>query len=157
MKRFSWMVLVAALLMTACSSDSDLLEDNNNGGTEQPGTPGDNGNSGSVTYSSSISDLMSFDISLDTSALTETETIPTEGDEAEDYIENNSFKNNIAIAFDGTSATASGSVDGVTVSINGADVVINSSAKKVSYTVSGTTSDGFLKMKDTRWMPSTIS
>ncbi len=146
MKRFSLMVLIAALMMTACSSDSDLLGDDSNGTEQKPGTSGDSGNSGSVTYSSAISDLMSFDISLDNSTLTETETIPTEGDEAEDYIENNAFKNNVSIAFNGNSATTSGSVDGVTVTINGADVIVKSSAKNVCYTVSGTTSDGFLKI-----------
>ena len=161
MKRFGKMKMVSMMLtaawmstalfltnftFVACSSDSDLQGDDN-GGQEQPSFPSEGGGSGSsTTYSSSISDLMSFDISLDTSTLTEQETIPTEGDEAEDYIENNSFKNNIAITFDGTSATTSGSVDGVTVTINGADVVVNSSAKKVCYTVSGTTSDGFLKI-----------
>ena len=37
-------------------------------------------------------------------------------------------------------------MDGVTVTINGADVIINSSAKKVCYNVSGTTTNGFLKI-----------
>lgn len=146
MKRFSLMVLIVALTMTACSSDSDLLGGDNNNSTEQPNAPSDSGNSSSVTYSSAISDLMSFDISLDNSTLSETKDIPTEGDEAEDYIENNTFSNNVSLVFEGNSATTSGSVNGVTVSINGADVVINSSAKNVCYTVSGTTSDGFLKI-----------
>lgn len=140
---FMWMV--SAFSLTACTSDSDLLGNDENG-WENPGAPDNGGNSGNVTYSSSISDLMSFDISLDQTSLSESETIPTEGDEAEDYIENNSFKNNISIAFNGTTATTSGSVEGVTVTINGADVIVNSSAKKVCYAVSGTTSDGFLKI-----------
>lgn len=150
MMTVAWMGTALALgfgTLTACSSDSDV-QGNENGGQQQPELPGEGGgdSSGSTTYSSSISELMTFDISLDTSALTEQETIPTEGDVAEDYIENNSFKNNIAIAFDGNTATTSGSVDGVTVNISGADVIVKSSAKKVCYTVSGTTSDGFLKI-----------
>ena len=139
------MWMMSAFSLTACTSDSDLFGDDDNG-WEDSNVPGNSGNSGSVTYSSSISDLMSFDIALDKTSLSESETIPTEGDEAEDYIENNSFKNNISIAFNGTTATTSGSVEGVSVSINGADVIVNSSAKKVCYSVSGTTSDGFLKI-----------
>lgn len=86
MKRFSKMKTIGAMLLvaislTACSSDDDWLDGDGNGTEQGPNAPGDSGNSGNVTYSSSISDLMSFDISLDKSTLTETETIPTEGDE----------------------------------------------------------------------------
>ncbi len=140
-------MVVALSTMTGCTSGSDFdgwdnrPEDGNGG----PGG-GDGGNGGAVTYSSSISDLMSFDIAIDKTTLEETENIPTEGDEAEDYIENNSFTNNIGIVFDGSNATTSGSVKGVTVTIDGADVIVNSTVKNVCYTVSGTTTDGFLKI-----------
>lgn len=135
--------MVSTHVLSSCSSDSDLDEWNNGTGN---GENGDNSNSGSVTYSSAISDLVNFDIALDKTVLEESETIPTSGDEAEDYIENNTFSSNVNIAFNGTSASTSGSVDGVTVTINGADVVVNSSAKNVCYTVSGATTDGFLKI-----------
>lgn len=135
--------MVSTHVLSSCSSDSDLDECNN--GTEN-GENGNNSNGGSVTYSSAISDLVNFDIALDKTVLEESETIPTSGDEAEDYIENNTFSSNVNIAFNGTSASTSGSVDGVTVTINGADVVVNSSAKNVCYTVSGATTDGFLKI-----------
>ncbi len=146
MKRFNQLLvlLFALTLATSCSSDSDLLDEIENGSDDNGSSGSDSGSS--VTYESSLSDLTSFDISIDKTALTETESIPTEGDEAEDYIENNTFSNNISIAFNGTSATTSGSVDGVTVTVSGADVIVKSSAKKVKYSVSGTTSDGFLKI-----------
>lgn len=144
------MMMLATTLTIGCSSDSDLDffdqgngNENGNSGNENS----DSGSSGSVaTYSSSLSDLTGFDIAIDKTALSESETIPTEGDEAEDFIENNSFKNEVDIAFNGSSASTSGSVDGVTVTINGADVIVKSSAKKVCFNVSGTTTNGFLKI-----------
>ena len=153
MKQFTkmrmWVMVCMAICMvsthalSSCSSDSDLDEWNNGTGN---GENGNNSNGGSVTYSSAISDLVNFDIALDKTVLEESETIPTSGDEAEDYIENNTFSSHVNIAFNGTSASTSGSVDGVTVTINGADVIVNSSAKNVCYTVSGATTDGFLKI-----------
>lgn len=146
------MMILATTLTIGCSSNSDLdFFDQGNGNETENGSSGnensDSGSSGSTTtYSSSLSDLTSFDISIDKTTLSESETIPTEGDEAEDFIENNSFKNEVDIAFNGSSASTSGSVDGVTVTINGAYVVVKSSAKKVCYNVSGTTTDGFLKI-----------
>ena len=146
------MMILATTLTIGCSSNSDLdFFDQGNGNETENGSSGnensDSGSSGSTTtYSSSLSDLTSFDISIDKTTLSETETIPTEGDEAEDFIENNTFKSEVNIAFNGSSASTSGSVDGVTVTVNGADVIINSSAKKVCYNVSGTTTDGFLKI-----------
>lgn len=148
MKRKALMFVVLAAMVAACSSDPDSLDDiaqdnENNGG----GNGSDNGTS--VTYSSSISDLTSFDIAIDATALSETESIPASeaADELyEDYIENNSFKNEVSITFDGTTASYSSDVDGVSVSVNGADVIVNSSAKKVVYSVMGSTDDGFLKI-----------
>ncbi len=142
------LVMVALIALAGCTTDSAMSMDEWNMGPDNGngGGNGNNGGGGSTTYSSSISDLMSFDIAIDKTTLEETESIPTEGDEAEDYIENNSFTNNIGIAFNGGNATTSGSVDGVSVTINGADVIVNSSVKNVCYTVSGTTNDGFLKI-----------
>lgn len=139
------MLMLAMTLAVGCSSDSDLLGDNTENGSGNGGNT-DNGATGGATYDSSLSDLINFDIAIDKTALNESETVPTDGDEAEDYIENNTFSNQVNIAFDGTSATTSGSVEGVTVSISGADVIVKSSAKKVCYNVSGTTTDGFLKI-----------
>lgn len=131
--------MLSLLLMTACATD-DISTDydgmNDNGQT-------DSDNASAVTYGSSISDLTSFDISIDTSTLAEDETVP---EDDEDYIENNTFNKEVSITFNGTSASFTSDVDGVEISTNGADVVVNSSAKNVHYTVSGATSDGFLKI-----------
>lgn len=140
------MLMVAFTIIPGCSSDSDLLGDDTDNGSGS-----NNSSSGSsTTYASSLSDLTSFDITLDNTALEESETIPTDGDEAEDYIENNTFSNNINITFNGSQASTSGSVDGVTVTISGADVVVKSTVKNVCYTVSGTTNNGFLKIYSTK-------
>ncbi len=139
------MLMLALTLVTGCSSDTDLWDDDNTeNGSDTGNTGSDTGSS--VTYESSLSDLTSFDIAIDKTALSETETVPADGDEADDYIENSTFSNEVKIAFDGTSATVSGDVEGVTVTTSNADVIVKSSAKKMHYIVSGTTSDGFLKI-----------
>ncbi len=150
MKRLSMIALklqpvfffLAVLCTAACSSNS-ILDDDTPGDNTNNNENTDNSSSSSTTYASSLADLTSFDIAIDQSALEETETVP---EDDEDYIENNTFKNEIAIAFNGTSASVTGSVSGVDVTVSGADVTVNSTAKKVVYTVSGTTTDGFLKI-----------
>lgn len=148
MKRITFLfMLIATMLTVACSSDSDFLDDFNqddNSGTTDGTTDNNGSSSGSSTsYSSSLSDLTSFDIAIDSTALSETESIPSDD---EDYIENNTFNNEVTITFNGSSASYSSNVDGVSVSVSGADVIVTSTAKKVHYTVSGSTSDGFLKI-----------
>lgn len=141
------MMMLATMSFVACSSDSDLLDEWADGDNSDNGNS-NSGNSGSTTsYSSSLTDLTSFDIAVDSTALSETETIPTDesADLYEDYIENNEFTNDVTITFKGSSASYT-TVDGVTVSVNGADVVVNSTIKKMRISVSGTTSDGFLKI-----------
>lgn len=134
MKKIAFlMILSFVVIAAACSSDDPIQDDGSTNG----------GNSSSTTYSSSLSELTSFDIEVDTSSLTEDETIP---EDDEDYIENNSFSKTVSIIFNGSSASYSSDADDVTVSISGADVVVNSSAKKVHYIVRGSTSDGFLKI-----------
>ena len=140
------MLMLSVMIMaTACSSDPDLISDETGGSTGN-GTSGNGNSVTGMTYGSSLTDLTGFDISVDKTALTETESIPSDGDEAEDYIENNAFSKEITIVFDGNHASSTGSVDGVAVTVSGADVIIKSSAKKVSYIVSGKTTDGFLKI-----------
>lgn len=147
MKKNFLLTMVTALALAACSSDNDFISADS--GTSDSDNGGTSSGSSTTTYSSSLSDLTSFDISIDKTALTESETIPTdESDELyEDYLENNTFNQEIGIAFNGTSASSTGSVDGVDVTITNADVVVNiNSTKKVKLSVSGTTSDGFLKI-----------
>ncbi len=139
------LLLMAVVSWISCSSSPELLGEDGTDTGENSGPGSPSGTSG-TTYSSSLSTLTSFDIALDKTSLDEEETVPTDGDEAEDYIENNSFTNVVNITFDGNSATTSGDVDGVSVAIDHADVVVTSTAKEVCYKVTGTTSDGFLKI-----------
>ena len=141
MKKSLQMILMAAAIAAAsCSTDdNDLFE-------EWGAMPGqDNmmpGGTNDSNGSASIGDLTSFDIQLNEETLTESETIPADD---EDYIENNTFDNSIAIVYNGTSATVSGDVDGVEVSVNGAHVTVNSTVK-CAYELSGNSSDGSFKL-----------
>ena len=127
---------VMAMSLAACSSNDVIVGNDDD-------SKNTNGNGQNATYSSSLSELSTFDISLDETSIDETETVP---EDDEDYIENNEFSKEINIAYNGTTVTVTGEVDGVAVSVNNADVVVTSTAKKVCYTVSGSTTDGFLKI-----------
>lgn len=141
------MMMLATMSFVACSSDSDLLDEWTDGDNSDNGNSSSDSSGSTTSYGSSLTDLTSFDIAVDSTALSETESIPTDesADLYEDYIENNEFTNNVTITFKGSSASYT-TVDGVTVSVNGADVVVNSTIKKMRISVSGTTSDGFLKI-----------
>ncbi len=149
MKKLYVSLICAASLLAACSPDSDFTNDITGNDTTQNGG-NQTGGSSTVTPAASISDLTSMNIAIDETALTESdETIPSDetADNYEDYIENNEFTNEVAITFNGSSASYTGNVSGVTVAISGADVTVNAvDAKKVKYTVTGTTTDGFLKI-----------
>lgn len=112
----------------------------------------DNGQNGSIsggyTDSSAGDDLETFAVELDYTALSETETIPTdEADESyEDYVENSEFTKTITITYSDGSASVAGSVEGVTVTADGADVTVNSESKKVEYILKGSSSDGSFKV-----------
>ncbi len=144
MKRFGLFFMSVALIMASCSTNIDFADDDFDN-RDQNGSDGGNG---STTYSSSISDLIGFDIALDRTALSEEETVPTDetADDYEDYLENNTFTNEVQITFNGNTASVSGEIDGVTVNVDNADVTVNSIVKNVCLTVKGTTSDGFLKI-----------
>lgn len=131
----------AALLAVSCSDTSDL-DDYVNGSTTTT-TPTGGGSSSSTTTPTTAGDLTTFTIAVDSTALSETETIPSDN---EDYVENNSFTSTINIVYSGTTATVSGSVDGVSISVSGADVTVTSTAKGVNYVLSGTASEGAFKM-----------
>ena len=127
----------ALTLLLSCSTDEDpwgeWIEDITNGGTWTGGT-------GSTT---AAGDVATFDIELNTSSLTETETVPTDDN---DYVEQSSFSKFVEIVFSGNNASFTGDVDGVSITVSGADVVVNSTTDAVAYTLKGTTTDGSLKI-----------
>ena len=157
MKRFVYLLWLAVSLSfaAACSSESGSgLYDEPDSSTGV--VPGGSGSSGSTTsfksggssspatVLASNATLTTFDVALNTSPLSETESsIPADD---EDYIENSEFTSTISIVYSGSSATVTGSVSGVEVTVNGADVLVNSTAKKVEYALSGSSSDGRFKL-----------
>ena len=74
MKRLGLFIMSAALLLSSCSTDMGFTDDD----FDNKGQNGSDGGNGSTTYSSSISDLIGFDIALDRTALDEEETVPTD-------------------------------------------------------------------------------
>lgn len=88
-------------------------------------------------------------IAVDSTDLTEaTEIIPT--DEADstynDYVEHAKTTRSISLKFNGNSVTTSGDVDAVTITTSGAHVIIKSSSKNVAYSLSGSSSNGSVKI-----------
>ena len=67
--------------------------------------------------------------------------------DSDDNVDNTNFDGTINIAFSGSDASVSGSVEGVTVEKSGARVTVtNSGDSKVKYVLSGSSSDGFFKL-----------
>lgn len=137
----SMLLMAAIALMAGCSSEEDWTDEWDYY-SDTSGTPGSSAGSTTVT-----GDVTTFDIALDDSDLNETETVPSDDN---DYVENSTFSKQIAINFSGTTATCTGSVDGVTVSTSGADVVVDAQTEGLAISVSGTTSDGSLKIYSTK-------
>ena len=127
-------------LMIGCSNDDPVSD-----WSDWTSDTGGNGGSSQTSGTSYTGEAATFDVSIDTSTLAETEgEIPADDD---DYVENTTFAQSLSIVYDGTTATCDKTIDNVTVTIDGADVTINSlTDEKVSYTISGTTTDGSLKI-----------
>lgn len=145
------MMAVVAIVATCCSVEDDnsgypsMTELMGNNGQMpngmMPGGMGQNDNSGN--------DLQDFDISLNTTALTnETENIPTdENDESyEDYVEHSSFSETVSIVYADNEATVSTLPDGVEATVDGAGVIINSTIAGVAYELKGSSSNGYFKI-----------
>ena len=127
-------------LMIGCSNDDPVSD-----WSDWTSDTGSNGGSSQTSGTNYTGEAATFDVSIDTSTLAETEgEIPADDD---DYVENTTFTQSLSIVYDGTTATCDKTIDNVTVTIDGADVTINSlTDEKVSYTISGTTTDGSLKI-----------
>ncbi|MCD8290044.1 MAG: carbohydrate-binding domain-containing protein [Prevotella sp.] len=150
MKSQIFFVLCVTFLLTACGADS--LDDFLGGSVSKD----DNNKTDTVPGNSELAglagNLLDFDIFWDdllgNGFIDAAEEVPTdeEDEEYDDFVENASFKSQINIAYDGTSAIVTGSVSNVDVSVDGADVTVNSTAKSVEYVLSGSTTNGSFKI-----------
>ena len=149
------------LMLAACTTSDPWSDISDLTGTT--GTTGTTGNSSTTAGVDTSGNLLSFDISIDDIAdadFTEaSETVVTDSsdDEYDDYIENSSFTSTIKIAYSGTSASVSGSVSGVTVTTDGGHVTVNSETAGVEYILSGSTSNGSLKVYSTKKFKLTLN
>jgi len=136
----TYAVMMTVILAISCSAEEEW-SDGTADWNQQINSMGGGSASSAEALFSGLTDMT---VDIDKTALSETETIPSDD---EDYIENNSFDaGTIKIAYNGSSAAVTGSVEGVTVTVDNADVTVNSTVKGVAYEVSGTTTDGFLKI-----------
>lgn len=136
---------VCSLMLFSCST-SEALDELTENSTTESGTV--NGTDTSYTTGS----LFDFDISwddVDASTFTDVaETVPTDETDSEydDFVENSSFTSQVKIVYNGTSAEVSGEVSGVTVTMDGGNVIVKSSAKNVEYVLSGSATNGSFKI-----------
>lgn len=146
-------------LCLACSTDPT-------DGWGEMGTgdvPGNGGGGVSSGTSDASGNLLDFDVSWDDvpddSFTDAAETVVTDSsdEEYDDFVENSSFASRIEIVYNGTSATATGSVSGVTVTANGAHVTVNSTAGGVEYVLSGTATDGSFKVYSEKKLKLTLA
>ena len=129
------------LLFVSCIGQTNYGLDEGFGPDDLPGGNGSSDTSGD--------DLESFEIAADyTPYIEAAEAIPTdETDENyDDFIENSTFNVSVSIAFSEGNAVVSSLPSGVTVTQNGAHVIVTSTVKKIEYVLSGTSSDGSLKV-----------
>jgi hypothetical protein len=140
-KEFCLMIIaVVTMFAASCSSTDSYFDDSSNSITNGGATGGISSSGESL----STGELATFSIGIDSTALSETETIPTDD---EDYVENNTFTSEVYITFNGSSASVSNSVDGVTTTVSGAHVSVASTAKAVKYILSGYSADGSFKIQ----------
>ena len=150
MKRLAYLIMIlSAGTFFSCTTENEwddyfsIDENINMGGNGGGMMPGGTASSGTALTTT----LGTFDVTINTSALTETETIPGSTDTYyEDYVETYTPTTTIKIAYNGNSATVSGEAEGVTITKEGADVTVNSTVKNIVYELSGTTSDGSFKI-----------
>ena len=130
------MVLTSALTgLTACGGSDD-----DNYWSNAYSTDGTSSGSSS-TGSSSVE---TPDIAFDESFLDEgTETIPSDDN---DYCENSSWSHKVYVTYSSSGATVTDGDNAVTATVSGGHVTVTSQTKEVEYVLSGTSSDGSLKI-----------
>lgn len=134
-------IIAAGMLLAACGSDSDLLDDYTSI-TNDDQSSSDTPASSSATTTTN-SDLSTLDVAIDSTALAEAETVPSDD---EDYVESYSAKSTIYVFYNGTTASYEGEVSGVTVAVSGADVTVTSTTAGVNYVLQGSSSEGSFKV-----------
>ncbi|MDO5615673.1 MAG: carbohydrate-binding domain-containing protein [Cruoricaptor ignavus] len=119
-------LLSSIIFLSACSRDESVISD-------------DDSNTSISTTGITITDT-------NTVATAEGNTDTAEN--ADDLLANSTFEYNVSIAFSGSSAVITNPYTdaGVSVTQSNGDVVVNSTISGVSYTISGTTTNGSLKI-----------
>ncbi|WP_373802055.1 carbohydrate-binding domain-containing protein [Bacteroides heparinolyticus] len=137
-------------LCVACATD-DPIGDWNDSDTQESGSASggeENSSGGSLSSVYSLDFDVSWDDVADDAFVDAAETVVTDSsdDEYDDYVENSAFSSVIKIVYADGSAAVSGDVAGVTVTAEGAYVTVNSTVGGVEYQLSGSASDGALKV-----------
>jgi len=152
-KLFLASLALTALLASCNSTDDDYsgytnsTNESSETSTVETNTTSSTSGSTNVDTSGSLTNLLNMSIALDKSFLAETEDIPTseDADFYNDYVEHTTFADTVYVSFDDSKGATVTPSDIATVSGN--DVVINSTTSDfLVYHVSGSTSDGFLKI-----------
>ncbi len=165
MKQLLFSVLAATVLMACNKKDDDYsqyfeAESSSSAAGEMEDVEMEADTSGEIVEGST--DQIEFTISLtdaDESYVVGNETIVTDenSDEYDDFVENYTVQNTIYITYSGSTASVSGSADGVVVSIVGGHVTVSSDAKGVEYVLSGSCSDGNFKIYSEKKFKVTLS
>lgn len=104
--------------------------------------------SGGDLTTGSVSDLESFDVSFDTTALSEDDVVPTDENDPlyEDYVENYTAQYTVTVEWQENTVSVSGDTDRVSVVVDGCDAVIRSGVKGMRYILKGNGGDGMLSV-----------
>ena len=143
--------VVNAVISIILSSGTDLSGDVNNDGEVNISEV--NAVIDIILHGVPEDDITPKDIELDFSILAEAaETIPDDEDAEDygDYVENTDWSTTVRIAFDGETATVTGTNSSIVATVQGAHVTIASAGKRVRYIVSGSTDNGSLKFYSER-------
>jgi len=161
MNKRNLIVLAAAALaaLGACTKENSELEyttynGNNSGGTAASGDANGQGSSFTSNYAPTLTgNVLDFSIALDDADITTygdaAESVPTDAShkDYEDYVENFESQHTVTITYaDGSAAVSDGDIEGVDIATSGTDVTVTSSAKGVTYVLTGATDNGSFKM-----------
>lgn len=130
---FVFFALIATILFVSCSKNDVTSDTDEN--TNNTGSPG-NTSSGSIA----IADIATIS--------TAKEGNSDSAANPDDIIANSTFTTQVQIAFNGTTATITNPLAASTINIvqSNGDVIVTSTAKEVEYVLSGTTTNGSVKI-----------